>query len=577
MIGHYMTLIFRYCLLLAIVIGACSTSIEAKQTPDGQYQAARNAYVALIKDTKKQQYRHHWDKVLQKLQRFAEHYPSHNKAPSAYYLLGKACSGLHGVSHLKKDAHFFNIVSTRYAQSSLADDSLYLQAEIEYSTLKNPEKARQYCEQILHQYPQGDRTKKARLLMKDLPAPLRKTFTVEAIEQSQQLSPAQITGIRHWTDNNHTRVVIELNHSTQFKVNTLSPSPKDNSSARLYLDLWGATKVASLASSYPVNQGVVERIRVGVNRKSIRVVCDLKQLTRYKVIELQNPPRIVIDIAREKGAVIAASQPRLESTPQAGQQDITTVLSQVPQSQPMRIHLPDVATKSKGTLRIVVDAGHGGKDPGAIGPNRLYEKDVVLKLAKKFASRLRSSLGCEVLLTRDRDVYIPLRQRTAYANEVGADLFISIHANASTNKKIFGIETFYLNFSKNDKAVAVAARENGMTIKEMGDLELILFDMMANAKINESSRLATDIQTSLITSLSKRYSDIKDMGVRQGPFHVLLGATMPSVLVEVAFISNKMEAKRLNSSVYRERAAEAIVTGVKKYLRSQNLLAELEN
>lgn len=576
-----MSRIFRYCLLLAIVLGVCSTSIEAKLTPDGEYQSARNAYVALTKDTNKQQYRHHWDKVLHKLQRFAERYPSHNKAPSAYYLLGKACSGLHSVSLAKQDAqravHFFNILSTRYTKSSLADDALYLQAEIEYSTLNNPDNARQCCELILHQYPQGDRTKKARLLMKKLPTPLRKTFAVEAVEQTQRSLPTQVTGIRHWTDNNHTRVVIELNHQTQFKVNTLPPSQNDNSSARLYLDLLGATKASSLANSYPVNQGVVKKIRVGINRKSIRVVCDLSELTRYAVLELQNPPRIVIDIAREKGAVLTTNQPQLESTPQVGQQDITTVLSQVPESQPMRIHLPDVATKSKGTLRIVVDAGHGGKDPGAVGPNRLYEKDVVLKLAKKLASRLRSSLGCEVLLTRDRDVYIPLRQRTAYANEVDADLFISIHANASINKKIFGIETFYLNFSKNDKAIAVAARENGMSIKEMGDLELILFDMMANAKINESSRLATEIQTSLISSLSRRYSDVKDMGVRQGPFHVLLGATMPSVLVEVAFISNKMEAKRLNSSVYRDRAAEAIVTGVKKYLRSQNLLAEVEN
>lgn len=576
-----MTLIFRYCLFLAIVLGACSTSIEAKLTPDGEYQSARAAYITLTKDTKKQQYRHHWDKVLLQLQRFAEHYPSHNKTPSAYYLLGKACTELHSISLVKQDAQraadFFNIVSTRYPQSSLADDALYLQAEIEYSTLNNPDNARQCCERILRQYPQGDRTNKARLLMKKLPAQLLVTETAEAVERPQRSLPAQITGIRHWTDNHHTRVVIELNKSTPFKVNTLPPSQNDNNSARLYLDLLGASKVASLASSYPVNQGVVEKIRVGVNQKSIRVVCDLKELTRYTVIELQNPPRIVVDIAREKGAVLTANQPRLESVPQVGQHDIATVLSQVPESQPMRINLPDVAIKSKGTLRIVVDAGHGGKDPGAVGPNRLYEKDVVLNLAKKLASSLRTSLGCEVLLTRDRDVYIPLRQRTAYANEVDADLFISIHANASTNKKIFGIETFYLNFSKNDKAIAVAARENGMSIKEMGDLELILFDMMANAKINESSRLATDIHTSLVTSLSKRYSDVKDMGVRQGPFHVLLGATMPSVLVEVAFISNKMEEKRLKSSVYRERAAEAIATGVKKYLRSQNLLAEVEN
>ena len=261
-------------------------------------------------------------------------------------------------------------------------------------------------------------------------------------------------------------------------------------------------------------------------------------------------------------------------TPTIIAKDISSVLQQVPADQPLRVRLPDVAGKSRGRLRIVVDAGHGGKDPGAVGRGKLYEKDVVLKLAKKLASRLRTKLDCEVLMTRDRDIYLPLLQRTAYANEVDADLFISIHANASKNKKAHGVETFYLNFSKNDKAVAVVARENGMSLQEVGDLELILFDLMANAKINESSRLAAEIQTSLIDKLSRKYSNVKDLGVKQGPFHVLLGATMPSVLVEVAFISNSMEAKRLNSSTYHERTAEAIVDGVQKYLQSQNMLAK---
>lgn len=572
-----MTLALRYFLLLTLVFAACLPNVEAKTTPDGEYQAARNAYIALTKDTRKQQYRHHWDKVLHKLQHFAEHYPSHNKAASAYYLLGKAYSELHGISLAKADAqqavHFYKTLSVRYTQNSLADDALYLQAVIESITLNNPDRARQLCDEILRRYPKGDHIKKSRVLLKTLPPRSIATPTTNPIVVPRA-NVAQIKEIRHWTDDNHTRVVIELDQSIQFKVNTLPASQKDNSSARLYLDLFATTTARTLASAINVNQGVVKKIRVGVNKKSTRIVCDLTEITRYSVIELQNPSRVVVDIARHKGAVITTNQPQIETTPQVGQQDIASVLSQVPASQPMRIHLPDVATKSKGTLRIVVDAGHGGKDPGAIGPNKLYEKDVVLKLAKKLATLLRSRLKCEVLMTRDRDVYIPLRQRTAYANEVEADLFISIHANASTNKKIFGIETFYLNFSKNDKAVAVAARENGMSIKEMGDLELILFDMMANAKINESSRLATEIQTSLISTLSRRYSNVKDMGVRQGPFHVLLGATMPSVLVEIAFISNKMEAKRLNSSVYRERAAQGIVSGVERYLHSQNLLEQ---
>jgi N-acetylmuramoyl-L-alanine amidase len=214
---------------------------------------------------------------------------------------------------------------------------------------------------------------------------------------------------------------------------------------------------------------------------------------------------------------------------------------------------------------VVIDAGHGGKDPGAVGPNKVLEKNVTLEMAKHLAEQLRKELKCEVLLTRSDDLYLKLRDRTSYANKVGADLFISLHANASNSRKVYGLETYFLNLAKNNQAAAVAARENGTSLEEVGHLEAILFDLMANAKINESSRLASEVQQAMVKGLKPHYSDIKDLGVRQGPFHVLLGATMPSVLVETAFISNRREEKRLNSSVYQKRVASSIVSGVKRY------------
>jgi N-acetylmuramoyl-L-alanine amidase len=226
-----------------------------------------------------------------------------------------------------------------------------------------------------------------------------------------------------------------------------------------------------------------------------------------------------------------------------------------------------------GLRRIVVDAGHGGRDPGAIGPGGTYEKHITLMLAKKLARKLKESLGCEVILTRDRDVYLPLEERTAIANKVGADLFISLHTNANQSNKPYGIETYYLNFSKNDKAAALAARENGTSLKEVSDLELILFDLMANSKINESSRLAAEIQKGLVSGLSRSYRDIKDLGVRQGPFYVLLGATMPSVLIETAFISNHREEKRLTSDKYQDHAADAIARAVRQYAENNKMIA----
>jgi N-acetylmuramoyl-L-alanine amidase len=195
-------------------------------------------------------------------------------------------------------------------------------------------------------------------------------------------------------------------------------------------------------------------------------------------------------------------------------------------------------------------------------------------MAHALARALRQQMGVKVLLTRSDDHYLQLRERTEYANRVGADLFISLHANATKNGKAYGVETYFLNLSKNNQAAEVAARENGTSLKEVGNLEGILFDLMANAKINESSRLAAEVQQALVSNLRAHYSRVKDLGVKQGPFHVLLGATMPSVLVESGFISNFREEKRLLSSNYQKRVAAAIVKGVQKYAATLDKVAK---
>ncbi len=577
----------KFCLLgyFVFILGISASYATASASTDSQYNAARDAYIQLTKNPSKQQYRHNWDKVLKQLNHFTENYPTHAKAPSAYYLLGKSYRQLYDISRIKSDAQdavdSFNTLANNYHTSTLADDALYMQAEIQQDVMHQPAQARELCGQIVQEYPHGDMRGKARRLLATLPhEPVAKILTHVQLITTDRSPPGRkkITAVRHQSDEQHTRLVVELSQKCEFNVNTLAPSQKGTGSARLYFDIQNAEMGDNVVSVLDINKGVVKKIRLGENPKYTRIVCDLTKLTKYNFFELQDPPRIVVDITNEKGTVFRANIPQLQTAPgsqvanKQGQQQIAALLNKVPDEQPMRVNLPDVARKKQGKLRIVVDAGHGGKDPGAIGYGNLYEKDVTLKVAKLLSVRLKKQLNCEVLMTRKNDVYIPLHQRTAYANKVDADLFISIHANASTNKRAHGIETFYLNFSKNDKAVEVAARENGMSLKEVGDLELILFDLMANAKINESSRLATDIQSSLTRTLRGKYSDIKDLGVRQGPFHVLLGATMPSVLVEIAFVSNKMEAKRLKNQTYRERTVDAIVTGVKSYVRSQKLL-----
>ncbi len=382
----------------------------------------------------------------------------------------------------------------------------------------------------------------------------------------------KIEKLRFWSNPSYTRVVIDCSEESRFWSNTLPGDAKKGIDPRIYVDLAASDFAPGVASNLQVDDGLLKQVRTGRPKPGrVRVVLDLVSLGTFKVFTLKDPYRVVIDVANENTPSLKSHAPELRASPAAKSDGIAGILDRAPRDD-REIHLKIPAGDGK-LRRIVVDAGHGGKDPGAIGPNGVYEKDVVLALAKKLARQLRKELGCEVILTRDKDVFLPLEERTAIANRVGADLFISLHVNASPNRSVFGTETYYLNLSKNNQAASVAARENGISLKEVSDLEAILLDLMANSKITESSRLAAEIQNSLIDELSRSFSNIKNRGVYQGPFYVLLGATMPSILVEVGFISNHREGKRLSDPHFQDKTALAIVKGVESYAKALNLMA----
>ena len=219
---------------------------------------------------------------------------------------------------------------------------------------------------------------------------------------------------------------------------------------------------------------------------------------------------------------------------------------------------------------VVIDPGHGGKDPGAVGPTGYYEKTANLKIAKYLKSYLESRLGLTVKMTRDTDKYLTLRERTAIANDCKADLFISVHNNANKSRTPYGVSTYFLAFTSDKKALAVAARENDTTIEKLSDLEYILTDLMVSAKSYESSLLAKFVQEGMVDTLDDKYNTINDIGVCQGPFWVLVGAQMPSILLECSFISNRMEEERLKSDEYLKTVALGICMGVEKYVKEIN-------
>ncbi|MEI6805684.1 MAG: N-acetylmuramoyl-L-alanine amidase, partial [Myxococcaceae bacterium] len=231
---------------------------------------------------------------------------------------------------------------------------------------------------------------------------------------------------------------------------------------------------------------------------------------------------------------------------------------------------PVVQAEEKKSLRIVIDPGHGGDDPGAIGKKGLREKDVTLAVSKRMKALIEKIIpGTEVFLTRDHDKTLTLPFRTDFANKKQADLFISVHVNASLNRETQGVETYYLNISHDRYALRLAARENAMSESETSNLEFILADLAMKSSVSDSVRLGRIVQDSLCGNLLQQWDDIKNLGLKQAMFYVLMGAKMPAILVETSFISNKTDEKRLKDDAYQHALAEGIVQGILRYTKEK--------
>jgi N-acetylmuramoyl-L-alanine amidase len=220
-----------------------------------------------------------------------------------------------------------------------------------------------------------------------------------------------------------------------------------------------------------------------------------------------------------------------------------------------------------GVSRIVIDAGHGGHDPGASAFG-ISEAELVLDVTVRLEKLLQEQEGVEVVLTRRTNEYIALNERTEIANRESADLFLSVHANASSNGMARGVETYFLNFALNPQAEAVAARENAASDRTMSSLPSIIKAITLNSKLNESRDFAASIQRSLVRGLRPGNKTLKDLGVKQAPFMVLIGAAMPSVLAEISFVTNQQEARLLKTPAYRQRIAESLLAGILRYQQS---------
>ena len=378
-------------------------------------------------------------------------------------------------------------------------------------------------------------------------------------------SVARILGVREFSTPDYARIVFILNREAfDFKSGVLrKPS-------RIFIDLpRGRIEPSAQIPRFSPEKSIVSRLRFGKPSKNrLRLVIDIAKNhdVKHRVFTLPSPQRIVVDVWAKSTRMSKLSKREGRNRPEPDKS--TRATRSPPRRKKMKRREMNLAQRFRNRLgRIVLDPGHGGKDPGAVGLSGLREKRVALDIAFRTRRVLGRVLpGNRVYLTRTTDRYISLSYRTSFANENDADIFVSIHANSARSRRIHGIETYLLSEASSSRALRLAARESGTTLARMSDLQKILSDLGLRSKVTESQQLARQVQRAMLSRLRPGYRGIRDLGVKRGPFYVLLGAQMPSILVEVAFISNRREARRMSSPKYRQALAEGIARGIMRFV-----------
>lgn len=446
------------------------------------------------------------------------------------------------------------------------------------------------------------------------PAPTRSAD--DASTARSDASPAPLIGIREIR-----RIVLPdvVRVSIEFDAEPTWTEERLDGPPRVFFDVRRSTAPPALRDATLLydDADLVREVRLGTHPDDVtRIVLDLDGAQGHTVFTLDDPYRLVVDVRRPAGArrdvVPTAVEPSRVVSPHAGSRaDAALAVARSAASAPPAVSdaVPAVNTSGAsplqarrpapnalpapaapeansrggfslarqlglGVSRVVIDPGHGGHDPGALG-RRITEADLVLDVALRLEKLLLKEPGVEVLLTRRENVFVPLEERTAIANRANADLFLSIHANASRNRSASGVETYFLNFALNPEAEAVAARENSASGQTMHSLTDIVKAIALNNKLDESRDFAQMVQASMVRRLAPHNRDLKDLGVKQAPFVVLIGAGMPSVLAEISFLTHEREGALLRTPAYRQRIADALHEAVLAYQRSLKAVGTL--
>ncbi|MBT3876315.1 MAG: hypothetical protein HOF68_09740 [Nitrospina sp.] len=538
--------------LVAILATLCfpiASAWAGKSYSSGDlYYLAQKSYYQLKGSPDKQKFRHHWENTIRSFSKVVENYPQSPQAYKAVFTIAHLYEGLSGVSKNSKDLdralHYYKKVSNDFSPGTLTDDALFESAKI-YRAKKDFSSATGILKKIFEQYPNGDQAKKARLQYKKLASlsPVHKTKKQIVATPSISRKPVVLK-----KEKRRDPVVV--------KQAKLKP-PVDEKPAVLKKKKRSEPAVVKQAKLKPP----VEKKPAVLRKKKRSEPAAVKQAKLKPRVEKK--PVVLKKKKRSKPA--AVKQAKLKS-PVEKRPVKRTILGKGKKGY---LYAPS-SGRGRGPL-IVVDAGHGGKDQGAKSASGTHEKDVNLTISRHVKTILVNRFKYRVVMTRKNDKFIPLKERSEIANNRNADLFVSIHANAAKRKSAHGIETYFLGTSNNDRALATAARENGELVHSVKDdqVQEILASLITTTKINDSSRLAGTVQENLFQSSRKKFRGLKNLGVKEGPFYVLHGADMPSILVEVGFLTNQKEARMLTKPDYLYRLASSIAEGIHKYLQDK--------
>jgi N-acetylmuramoyl-L-alanine amidase len=628
-------------LALVIALTLAGPAQSGSGAAESEYREVREKVSAFRKDAKKRKYRHHYERLVRRMEKLALEHSGSGRADDALYVAAQLQAELATVSRLKKDhdaaAAAYAKVAENYPKSNLADDALFEAATIRLEKRKDAAGASEYLHRILDMGDAADFRGKAKELLAKLPDSAKKRAPAKAktkpakvetvlpdenaapgpatahdvrailaqvaadsakadaaskaaeaaaakdIPQVEVLpdappagtKPRQVKAFEHVRSATDSMVRIRLTGNVGISRGEV-PADADNPK-RIFFDLTPAKLPKKMASGFDVGDGVVRRARAGqYDLQTVRVVVELEK-HEEPLLQIERDPfelRLSVSLGEQRKEPeplpkVAAKEPvRAAPRPAA-----------LPSARSVKGRLGSNGAPGGVSIsqqfglkvrRIVIDAGHGGKDTGAVGKKGTREKDVALMIAKDVRALIKERLPhIDVIMTRDDDTFIPLEKRTAIANNAGADLFVSIHCNANPSRKIRGVETYYLNITHDRYAIRLAARENSGDAKGISDLQFILADLAMKSNVDDSIRLGRQVQGSLVGRLRQDYSSVQDLGLKHALFYVLMGARMPAILVETSFISNRTEESRLRDAKYRESVADGVVTGIQRFLEER--------